>query len=498
MRLSTLIQAHFNLPAAADREIKAIALDSRKVVADSLFFAVKGTAIDGTQFIQDAISRGAVAVVVDAQADESLTFIADVPVIPIPKLRECIGPLAALFYDNPGQKLRIIGVTGTNGKTSCTHFIAQALGKPCGVIGTLGSGIYGCLEESQLTTPDAVTLQQWLHDFVKSQISTLAMEVSSHSIDQGRVNGIPFEIGIFTNLTQDHLDYHGNMAAYAAVKLRLFSHLPTQHKVINSDDPYGQAWINQLAPLGNVYAYSCHPPQIGLAKEAKWIYADQVQFTAQGSRSYVHTPWGEGWLQLNLLGEFNLSNALAVLTALCLYGIPFEETLARLSQVQPVAGRMQTITAQGQSLVVVDYSHTPDALEKALQILRPQTKGKLICVFGCGGNRDAGKRPLMARIAEQYADEVILTNDNPRHEQPEAIVEDIKRGFRHPERILVELDRAKAIKHGILLATENDCILIAGRGGERYQYIGDKKIHFDDVEVANKHMMEKINVTVVK
>lgn len=487
MRLSTLLNGFFSLPAKADRPISHLILDSRKVGAHSLFFAVRGHHLDGLTYIAEAIKKGAVAILVDAlKTDETMTWQQDVPLIPIYQLQQHIGALAARFYNEPAEKLSVIGVTGTSGKTSCTHFIAQllhALHTPSGLIGTLGSGLYGALRETGLTTPDAITLQGALQQFVEQGVKVVAMEVSSHSIDQGRVNGIPFEIGIFTNLSQDHLDYHGDMATYAAVKRRFLAELPIKHLIINVDDEIGKKWQSELKTHPSLYTYSTRQPASS--------YTEEVELTLEGIKAEVHTPWGKGPLFLPLVGEFNLSNALAALTALCLYGFPFTEVLKALRTLKTVPGRMQMLSGPGKPLVVVDYAHKPDALQKVLQALRPHVTGKLLCVFGCGGERDREKRPLMARIAEQFADRLIVTNDNPRHEKPEAIAAEIMRGFSFPERVEIELDRSKAIENSIQWAEPSDCILIAGKGAEHYQQFGDTKIPFDDVNEATKYLLSK-------
>ncbi|RDI44772.1 UDP-N-acetylmuramoyl-L-alanyl-D-glutamate--2,6-diaminopimelate ligase [Aquicella lusitana] len=488
MQLSYLLKDFITLPAMADRDIARLTLDSRRVGANDLFLAVKGVLCDGRQFITEAVQKGAAAVLLETdKADETIAWQGGVPIIPIQQLPHQLGKLAARFYDQPAAHLRMIGVTGTSGKTSCTHFIAQVMQSlhiPCGIIGTLGSGFYGALGETGLTTPDAISLQATLHDLLRQGASTIAMEVSSHSIDQGRINAVPFEIGIFTNLTQDHLDYHGDMAAYAAVKRRFIAEFPLQHAIINLDDPYGRTWASDLAKHQSVYAYATEKPPASMMGAFPIIYAQAIQLSKQGIVSRLATPWGEGTLSLPLVGKFNLSNALAVLTTLCVYGIPFDEALRQLAQLKTVPGRMQTLGGKGQPLVVVDYAHKPDALEKVLQVLRAHTNGKLICVFGCGGERDQSKRPLMAKITETLADQVIVTNDNPRREKPEAIAAQIMQGFSRPERVLVELDRSKAIKNSIQCASAEDCILIAGKGAEKYQQVGEEKIPFDDVEQA--------------
>jgi len=485
MRLSSLLKDFLSLPTTVDCDVSALTLDSRHVAVNGLFLAIKGSQLDGRKFIDEAISRGAAAVLMEADsAVESISEKHGKPIIPIYQLHNKVGHLAAVFYDYPAKKMQMIGVTGTSGKTSCTHFIAQSLQSlnlPCGIMGTLGNGFYGALGPVGLTTPDAVTLQSTLHQFVTQQAKAIAMEVSSHSIDQGRISGIEFDLGIFTNLTQDHLDYHGDMETYAAVKRRFFAEYPTKQLIINADDVYGRKWISELSQQKNVMAYS-------LVKQSALtpsIYVEHVESTLEGIEAHVYSPWGQGILSLPLVGHFNLSNALATFAVLGLMDVPFNDILHELSQLEAVPGRMQTLCRQGQPLVVIDYAHKPDALLKVLQTLRQLTQGKLICVFGCGGERDNGKRPLMANIAERWADKVIVTNDNPRHEKPEEIAAQIMQGFSHPERVLVELDRSKAIEISIQWANARDCVLIAGKGAERYQQIGDNKIPFDDMEKAS-------------
>ncbi len=484
MLLSSLLNK--SLPADIDRDITRLMSDSRQLTTGDLFFALKGAHVDGRRYIADAAKKGAAAVLVDGLDHEAVMVQDGMPIIPVVGLAQALGGIAARFYHQPAEQLRIIGVTGTNGKTSCTQLIAQGLAVPCGLIGTLGSGFYGQLVETGWTTPDALTLQGLLRQFVDQGAEAIAMEVSSHSIDQGRVNAIPFEVGIFTNLTQDHLDYHGDMETYAKVKRRFLTDWPIKHLIMNVDDVYGRRWMQEIAATRPIFAYSTK--QVALPARVQGVYAEQIQLSLRGISARVISPWGCGQLHLPLIGRFNLSNALAVLTTLCAYGIPFGEALERLENLKAVPGRMQTLGGNGEALVVIDYSHTPDALESALKALRPHTEGKLICVFGCGGDRDVSKRPLMAQIAEEMADVVIVTNDNPRHEKPEEIVQQIMQGFNRPERVLVEFDRAKAIEKSIQLASVNDCILIAGKGAERYQQIGEEKIPFDDIEQAGHYL----------
>lgn len=375
----------------------------------------------------------------------------------------------------------MIGVTGTSGKTSCTQSIAALLDDlsiSCGVVGTLGNGMYGNIQAGNLTTPDAITLQKTLAGFVKLGAKMTAMEVSSHSLDQGRVNGIQFDIGIFTNLTRDHLDYHETMEAYGLVKKRLFNQ--ANFAVINADDAFGRDMLRSFKDRKNVFSYSSD--FIYYKEMNADVYADNIQLTHSGIKAHISTPWGTAELSSKLVGQFNLNNLLAVISTLCLLDLPLTSVIEGIRQLNPVVGRMQSLGGDEKPLVIVDYAHKPDALEKVLIALRQQCNGTLYCVFGCGGDRDRGKRPIMAKIAEQYADQVIVTDDNPRHENPAQIVDDIMQGFAKPAKVKVEHDRAKAILGTIQMADRGDCILIAGKGAESYQQIKEQKIPFSDIE----------------
>lgn len=475
MKLSELLKNMTEVPSSLECEVTNLVLDSRLVKPGDLFLACVGTELDGRQFISDAIKKGACAVLAEADHLE-MTKQDSIPIIPIKNLSTRIGAIAARFFGNPTQKMHVIGVTGTNGKTSCTHFIGQALQHlniSCGVIGTLGSGLYGHIEAGSLTTPDAITLQKTLHNFLKQGTKYAAMEVSSHSLEQGRVNEIAFEIGVFTNLTRDHLDYHGTMENYGKTKKKLFEK-ELRYAVVSADDEFGKTIIADFPNQKNIFSYS--------AEKKSSVHVENIELTLEGMHATIYSPWGQGKLHSSLIGKFNVSNLLAVFTTLCLLEIPFEIVLELISRLQPVPGRMQTFGGKQKPLVVVDYSHTPDALEKALNALRHHTQGKLFCIFGCGGNRDRGKRPIMAKIAEDNADYVIVSDDNPRHEDPAQIAADIMKGFLHPEKVIVQHDRAKAIHETIRQAKAGDCILVAGKGAETYQIIGDEKKHFVDEE----------------
>ncbi len=482
---SALLAPYLPKGQSLPSDIRHLRLDSRQVQPGDAFIAIHGTHADGRAHIPAAIERGAVLVLAEGET-MCVTEQAGVLIVSIPGLKALCGSFASKFYDEPSKKLPVFGVTGTNGKTSYTHFLAQAfqvLGEPTGVIGTLGSGIYPNLGEAGLTTPDAASLQALLSEFVAAKAAQVAMEVSSHSIHQGRIQGMTFETVIFTNLTQDHLDYHGSMEAYAAVKYKLFTDWPAHHCVLNAEDDYGRVWAALLSATKEVQAYAVRKPKYW-PSDVPVTHVRDVQLSLSGMEAQVISPWGEGKLVLPLIGQFNLSNVLAVLVTLCLRGYSFPRVLDALRFLKPVPGRMQTLGGHGRPLVVVDYAHTPDALDKVLQALRSHTKGDLICVFGCGGDRDPGKRPLMAKMVQKWANKIIVTNDNPRHEAPEAILEQIMAGFAHPDEVFVELDRAKAIQKSIQWANGSDCVLIAGKGAEKYQQIGDEKFPFDDMEVA--------------
>lgn len=472
-------------PDANDLHISfsRLVLDSRKVQPNDLFIATKGTNQDGCAYIDEAIMKGAVGVLYDAQNENDLIWQKDIPLIPIKHLSQKLASFASHFYDYPAKKMYMIGVTGTNGKTSCTHFLGQfmqRLNYPCGVIGTLGYGFLQALKDTGYTTPDAIALQEILAKLHIEGAKGIAMEVSSHSIDQGRVNDIPFDCSIFTNLSPDHLDYHGDMATYAAVKYRFLEASPQKKLVINAEDLYGSHWLQTLSHQ-ELYAYSTEPVT---HLTMPCTYTKTFSVGLNGITAFIVSPWGEGEVTIPLTGRFNLSNVLAAITALCLHGFSFQSIIQQIPSLHPVPGRMQTFGGQGKPVVIVDYSHSPDALLKALQTLREQISGQLICIFGCGGDRDKTKRPLMAQIAESYADQIIITNDNPRTEDPNQIVQDIMAGFGHPERVRIVLDRAKAIAQGIQSASTSDCILVAGKGAEKYQEIGTQKIPFDDAAIV--------------
>lgn len=458
-------------------DVTGLSLDSRTAKTGDLFIALSGTREDGRRFIADAIASGAVAVVYDAEGELSAEY--SVPVVRVPDLVHKAGVIAERFYDHPSRKMFMVGVTGTNGKTSCSHFISQALDSKdtrCAVIGTLGNGLSGALEEATHTTPDAVTLHGMLAEFEKMTAQQVVMEVSSHGLEQGRVSGVDFDVAVFTNLSRDHLDYHGDMESYGRAKARLF-HMPKlNHAVINGDDEFGQRLLNDIPDRVKTVVYTLSDDQF----DVPTVRGCDLQLTRDGMTMLVETPWGSGKLSSALLGRFNASNLLAVVTTLLISGVGLDECLRKVATLETVPGRVERFGQHSQPLVVIDYAHTPDALQQVLMTLRDHCLGQLWCVFGCGGDRDQGKRPLMGEIAVRYANKVVLTDDNPRHESAEKIIADIKTGIADLNNVVVIRNRAKAIRQSVMSATENDIVLIAGKGHEDYQLVGDEKTPFSD------------------
>ncbi|MEK6789575.1 MAG: UDP-N-acetylmuramoyl-L-alanyl-D-glutamate--2,6-diaminopimelate ligase [Pseudomonadota bacterium] len=478
--MKTLIQIWPEVPAQwAQVAVPALVSDSRRVQAGSVFVALAALHHDARSHIPAAVAAGAGAVLAEAGGDWlAHTKVGSVPVLVVPDLTQRLGQFAARFHDQPAQDMTVLAVTGTNGKTSIANLIAGAaleLGQRSAVIGTLGNGFYGELAASQFTTPDPLQLQGLLAGFRDQGARLVAMEASSHGLEQGRMVGTPIHTALFTNLTRDHLDYHGDMASYAAAKGRLFSWPGLKAAVINADDAQGALYQQQLAAGVRCLRYSLH------ADSDAEIVAESVQPSLDGLLLQVRTPWGRVALKSALLGRFNASNLLAVLGGLLTLGYDLEQSARALAAVQPVAGRMQCLR-QGQSpLAVVDYAHTPDALEQALKAALEHTEGKLWCVFGCGGGRDTGKRSEMGRIAAALADVLVLTTDNPREEAPESILHDIQQGLNgRPATIIV--DRAEAIAYALKNAAADDVVLIAGKGHETYQEIMGVRYPFNDVE----------------
>ena len=483
--MATMLAREFDAAAIFTR-LKAtprrITVDSRQVRAGDAFAAYRGQMADGRACIPDAIARGAGAVLWDPLGFQ-WNSAWKVPNVPVDDLKSRLGAIADLVYGSPSRSLWVVGVTGTNGKTSCSHWIAQCLDacdRPTGILGTLGAGFVGELRPALNTTPDAALVHEMLAEFRDTGAKAAALEVSSHALDQGRVNAVEFDVALFTNLTRDHLDYHGTMAAYGAAKARLFARPGLDACVINVDDAFGQSLADAARARGqNVLTY-------GLVNAD--IVATTLSASYAGMALSVATPWGRGDVAMRLDGAFNASNVLGVLGVLQASGIELDDALAALSHVTAPPGRMQRLGGGFKPLVVVDYAHSPDALENVLTALRSAVvpAGELICVFGCGGNRDPGKRPEMGHIAATLADRVVVTSDNPRGEDPAAIADAIVRGIRRtgPKRWTVELDRGAAIRDAVASAEGGDVVLVAGKGHEGYQERNGVRAHFSDAEAA--------------
>lgn len=486
IQLKVLLAGMVDLPDVDDRVISGIAIDSRMVEPGNLFIAYRGGKSDGRDYIDQAIALGAVAVICEDESSYSNKVgyrNGQIPIIITPDIKMRIGILADQFYGQPSKKLKVIGVTGTNGKTSITHFIASILTSnnyPCGIIGTLGAGFPGNLKTLINTTPDPVTIHRLLFELHQQGAKAVAMEVSSVGIVQGRVSGIDFFAGVFTNLTRDHLDYHHDMESYGNAKKQLFLRPELRYAVINYDDPFGRQLIAAASSSIGVFAYSINNGNLAVPT----TFAKEIKLNERGLIATITTPWGNGRLLSNLLGKFNLSNLLAAVNVIALLGFELEKILDGVAKLQTVTGRMQVLGGGGKPLIVIDYAHTPDALEKTLMALREHCQGSLWCVFGCGGDRDSGKRPIMGQIAERYSDHVIITNDNPRSEDPEKIVRDVLSGLLCPWAAEIEYDRRVAIAHAIDCAHANDIVLIAGKGHESYQIIGAEKFPFSDYDEA--------------
>ena len=460
-----------------DRPISGLVIDSRRVVPGTLFFALPGLRADGASFIDEAVSRGAVAIVTQklpALPPAKVTF------IQVADARATLANVAQRFYKFPDREMTVVGVTGTNGKTTVTHLLKHFLNgdQRVGLLGTISYDLGGRTVPSFRTTPEALDIYGMMAQMRDAGCRHAVMEVSSHGIDQQRVRGLQFGAAVFTNLTRDHLDYHGTMEAYAEAKFSLFGLRGLRHAVINVDDAHGERFAERLE--GSAIELITY----GTGSQAK-LRASSVQLSPSGVRFAVEGPWGRGSVNAAVLGAFNVSNLLAVLGTLIAAGVTFEDAIAAVSRLQPVTGRLDRVGGDVAPLVVIDYAHTPDALEKALQALRPAVgKGRrLVCVFGCGGDRDPGKRPMMGRVAASLADHVVVTSDNPRGEAPRAIIDQILGGMPR-EGVEALEDRQVAIFTAVSNARPGDVILLAGKGHETYQEIAGVRHPFSDREVA--------------
>jgi UDP-N-acetylmuramoyl-L-alanyl-D-glutamate--2,6-diaminopimelate ligase len=465
-----------------DIVVRGLTLDSRAVQAGDAFVAIAGFGAHGLNFAEQAKEKGASAILFEPPVPEGLE--APKGAIAVPGLRARMGALADRFHASPSQDMKMVGVTGTNGKTSTVQLLAQAWhlrGTRCATVGTLGAGMYGEVVPTGFTTPLVLQMHALLAQFRDAGAKAVAMEVSSHALDQGRVDAVHFDVGVFTNLTRDHLDYHGDMVRYGAAKALLFSRPDLKSAVINLDDEYGRQLFGNL-PHG--------VQRVGLSSRGQAgaeVSADQLRLDGSGISFDLVIGSESNPVQSRLLGRFNVDNLLAVAGTLYALGDAPADVARTLSRLMPIHGRMNRLGGDEKApLVVIDYAHTPDALEQALSSLRDHVHGRLVCVFGCGGERDTGKRPQMAAIAERLADVVVVTDDNPRGEDGDRIVADILAGFTRPQDVTVLRDRGAAIAHAIAQAGNDDIVLVAGKGHEPYQEIQGVRHPFDDTAVARQ------------
>lgn len=490
----------------AERVIAGVELDSRKLAQDYVFIALSGAKFNGRDFIPAACQAQVAAVLVEG-ARFAIEWQEQTAIIVLPQLRENTSLIAARFYHQPSETLRVTGITGTNGKTSCSLLLAQLSAQLLGtssVMGTTGYGVLDAksltplaeqialLQTTGLTTPDPISVQKILANLRDQGAVYSAIEVSSHSLDQHRVAGVQFHTAIFTNLTQDHLDYHGTMAAYGEAKAQLLQALDLQIAVINLNDTWAASLVEQVPVNVTRFTYAICDADKTMTAD---VYAKNLQQHARGLHADLVTPWGEGRLESPFFGRFNLSNLLAVITAACAQGADFHLVLKLVPQLVAAPGRLQAVNidAAQDVQVLVDYAHTPDALENTLKAIHEHEAGRIWCVFGCGGERDTTKRPLMGRIAERLSQYVIVTNDNPRGEDPAVIAADIVKGLHNPQGCLVIADRAQAIDFAIAQAKSEDIILIAGKGHEDYQIFADKTLPFSDAQHARLSLQRRLS-----
>ncbi|MUL18676.1 UDP-N-acetylmuramoyl-L-alanyl-D-glutamate--2,6-diaminopimelate ligase [Aliivibrio fischeri] len=484
MQLSELLLPWCDLNQSV--AISSMTLDSRQVSPGCLFVAIKGHAVDGRQFISSAIEQGAVAVIADADEENmagTVKVINNAIVVYIDSLYTQLSAIAGAFYQADKRCMQLVGITGTNGKTTISQIIAQwatLLDQPAAVMGTTGNGLLSDLKPALNTTGSPIEIQQTLTELENIGAKLTALEVSSHGLVQGRVNVLSFDAAVFTNLSRDHLDYHGDMANYAEAKKLLFTSHRPKNSIINGDDQVGCQWLKEMP---HAVAVSLNKENISF-HSGKKVFATSVVYSTEGIKLSISSDWGDVAFSVPLIGAFNASNILVAFATLLSLGYDINALAQTAPQLNAVIGRMELFTADNKAKVVVDYAHTPDALDKALQALRVHCEGKLWCIFGCGGDRDTGKRPMMASIAEQQADAIILSDDNPRSEEPSLITDDMLAGLKNAEFAHVIHDRFEACQFALSQANENDIILLAGKGHEDYQVLADKTVHYSDRETA--------------
>ncbi len=478
---TTLAELLRGYAVAPEIPVTGIASDSRILESGFLFLACEGESSHGLDYLPQARDAGVCAVAWDLSTGDEPDDIG-IPMIGVENLAARLGDISNRFYGSPSSNLKTIGVTGTNGKTTVAWLIAeclQHLDHRCGYVGTLGFGIDELGGTEGMTTPAAIELHGRLADFIDQGATHAAVEVSSHALSQGRVDGVDFEATLFTNLTRDHLDYHGDMQSYFESKARLFLSHSSNYKIINLDSEFGVALVARCGQ--DVVTVSTQFDRV--ANGRPYVFVRSVLATENGSEISIASSWGDGKFTLPLPGDFNVANAALVLAYLLTAGIDLDQACDVLQLVEAPPGRMQRVTMRGCS-IYIDYAHTPDAIESALRALRPHCRGKIWCVFGCGGDRDAGKRPLMGKLVEQHADKVVVTTDNPRTENPKNIIDEILTGLTSANEATVIEDRAAAIAWTIANAGPSDIVLIAGKGHEEYQEVDGKRNPFSDTALA--------------
>ncbi len=484
--MAFLLNGIVNVPPVLDCKLTSMTQDSREIAPGALFIALKGIQQHGLAFARQAEKQGAAAIIWESDEDVDAPELT-IPLIEISGLRDRLGLIAERFYGSPASHMNVIGVTGTDGKTSVSHFVAQAM-SDCAVMGTIGIGEPGKLQKASHTTPDVISVHKNLAEMKRQGFNTTAMEVSSHALDQGRVDNIAFDVAVLTNLSRDHLDYHGTLKAYADAKEKLFVWPDLRARVLNLDDDFGRLLADKYPE--SVIGYGIGEPD---AYPQNTLVARKAVFSNEGMSAELVYGDQRAQLKASVLGRFNLSNLLAAVGAMLGLGFSLNDAVNAVNRVHIVDGRMEKVSDKDSGvLVVVDYAHTPNALQTVLKALREHVgeSASLVCVFGCGGDRDAGKRPLMAQAVENNADVVIVTDDNPRSEDPQKIMRDIMAGFARPENITVEHDRANAIRIALRQAKRGDVVLIAGKGHEQGQILATGVAPFSDKEEANRVLQE--------
>lgn len=474
--------------------ITGLSLDSRSTAQGDLFFALQGLQQHGVQYSQQAVLNGAAALAWESSdVVNGDTLPNNIPCVEIEELQSKLGLICKRFYNNPSAHMNVIAVTGTDGKTSVSQFIAQTLNQlnvPCGVVGTLGYGVYPNFEEASHTTPDAVRMHDLLYGLFVDEVSNVVLEASSHGLSQGRLQGVEVDTAVFTNLGRDHMDYHKSSEEYFNAKKLLFQSSNLKNAVINIDDDAGVRLVSDFSDQLNVITYSIKSNSI---QTESYVNATNIKYINGETSFEIESSWGNAEVKTNLFGKFNISNLLAVMGALLAGNVQFDDAVSAISAIKTVPGRLEFVANENVSnnssspTVVIDYAHTPQALINVLKVLQEHCVGKLWCVFGCGGNRDQGKRKLMAEAVERYADEIVVTDDNPRHEDPEAITSEIESGFSSPKYSLIH-DRKQAIEYAIKNAAYEDVVLIAGKGHEVVQIIKNEHMPFDDKKIASEMM----------